>query len=202
MSLKEILGEELYNKVTEKLGDQKIDIVNDGRWIPKNKFDEINNEKNNYKSQVDTLNSELNDVKKQIEDNQVATEKIESLQNQIKEKEKEMEKIRKQNAIKLEVLKANPNDVSDILPHLNEESITISDDGKIIGLNEQLENLKETKSYLFKNDEITGTGGSKGNSIRNKDIVFTKEEIANMSPQEINENWDTISKMMESGELK
>ena len=37
--LKEILGEELYNQVSQKLGDKKIDIINNGQWIPKSKFD-------------------------------------------------------------------------------------------------------------------------------------------------------------------
>ncbi len=162
MDLKELLGEELYNKVIEKLGDKKIDIVNDGRWIPKAKFDDVNEEKKQYKEQVDNLNKELGKLQKQLEDNQAANETIEKLKQQIKDKETEMEKIRKQNAIKFEVLKYNPNDVADILPHLKDESITINEDGTITGLKEQLETLKENKPYLFKQVEPQGTGGSIG----------------------------------------
>ena len=128
MSLKEILGEELYSQVTDKLGDKKIAIVSDGNWIPKAKFDDVNTEKNNYKTQVDNLNIELGKLKKQLEDNDDASKTIEDLQKEIKDKEEEMVNIRKQNAIKLEVLKANPNDVADILPHLKDENITLADD--------------------------------------------------------------------------
>lgn len=168
MDLKELLGEELYNKVIEKLGDKKIDIVNDGRWIPKAKFDDVNEEKKQYKEQVDNLNKELGKLQKQLEDNQAANETIEKLKQQIKDKEAEMEKIRKQNAIKFEVLKYNPNDVADILPHLKEDTVTIAEDGTITGLKEQLENLKENKPYLFKQVEPQGTGGSLGAGEKKK----------------------------------
>lgn len=168
MDLKELLGEELYKQVTEKLGDKKIAIVSDGNWIPKEKFDNVNNEKKQYKQQVDNLNKELGKLQKQLEDNQAANETIEKLKQQIKDKETEMEKIRKQNAIKFEVLKYNPNDVADILPHLKDESIVLNDDGTITGLKEQLDALKESKPYLFKQVEPTGTGGSLGGGPKNK----------------------------------
>jgi prefoldin subunit 5 len=168
MSLKEILGEELYSQVTDKLGDKKIAIVSDGNWIPKAKFDDVNEEKKQYKEQVDNLNKELGKLQKQLEDNQGATETIENLKKQIKDKEEEMIKIRKQNTIKFEVLKYNPNDVADILPHLKDESITITEDGTITGLKEQLENLKENKPYLFKQVEPQGTGGSIGGGEKKK----------------------------------
>ncbi len=168
MDLKELLGEELYNKVIEKLGDKKIDIVNDGRWIPKAKFDDVNEEKKQYKEQVDNLNKELGKLQKQLEDNQAANETIEKLKQQIKDKETEMEKIRKQNAIKFEVLKYNPNDVADILPHLKEDTISIAEDGIITGLKEQLDSLKENKPYLFKQVEPQGTGGSLGAGEKKK----------------------------------
>jgi len=66
MSLKEILGEELYSQVADKLGDKKIAIVSDGNWIPKNKFDDVNTEKNEYKTQIDNLNQELGKLKEKL----------------------------------------------------------------------------------------------------------------------------------------
>lgn len=168
MDLKELLGEELYNQVQEKLGDKKIDIVNDGRWIPKDKFDTVNTEKKEYKDQVDTLSKELGKLQKQLEDNKDATDTIENLKKQIADKETEMANIRKQNAIKFEVLNHNPNDVADILPHLKDDIITIAEDGTIAGLKEQLETLKENKPYLFKQTEPDGTGGSIGGGEKKK----------------------------------
>lgn len=163
MDLKELLGEELFKQIGEKLGNKyKIDIVNDGRWIPKDKFDETNNEKKGYKEQIDSLNKELGELKEKIKDDDEVTGKIEELKKEIENKEKEMESLRKNNAIKFEVLKANPKDVKDILPHIDNEMVKIQD-CKVLGLEEQIKNLKENKPYLFKEEGPVGTGGSKGN---------------------------------------
>jgi len=167
-TLAEILGEELYKQVTEKLGDARIDIVSDGRWIPKQKFDDINEEKKQYKTQVDELNKKLSELKEKVKDNDDITGQIEALKQQIKDKEAELAKTRKLNAIKLAVLKAGPNDVEDILPHLKQDSITLADDGTITGLEEQIKALKEKKPYLFKDTDPEGTGGSKGGGAKDK----------------------------------
>lgn len=186
MSLKEILGEELYSQVTDKLGDKKIAIVSDGNWIPKAKFDDVNTEKNEYKTQIDNLNQELGKLKEKLKDNDNANETIADLQKQIENKEIELEKTRKSNAIKLEVLKANPNDVADILPHLKDDTITIGEDGTITGLKEQLDALKESKAYLFKEVEPTGTGGSIGGGAKGGKggAGITKEDFDKMSYKE------------------
>ena len=170
MSLKEILGEELYNKVIEKAGDKKIAVISDGKWIPKDKFDSVNEEKKEYKKQVDDLNTKLDELNKSLKDNKEATETIEKLKKQIADTEIEMANIRKTNAIKLAVLKEKPRDIADILPHLKVDSISLQEDGSITGLKEQVDHLKETKNYLFIADESTpdGTGGSIGNSGKPK----------------------------------
>lgn len=201
-TLEQILGEELYSQVKEKLGDKKIDIVSDGNWIPKAKFDDVNTEKNEYKTQIDNLNQELGKLKEKLKDNDNANETIADLQKQIADKEIELEKTRKSNAIKLEVLKANPNDVADILPHLKDDTITIAEDGTITGLKEQLESLKESKPYLFKEVEPQGTGGSLGNGGKPKDnLSITKEDFNNMGYLERlklkNENVELYNKLKE-----
>lgn len=77
MSLKEILGEDLYNQVIEKTGDNKLAIVSDGNWIPKDKFDEKNNDLKTLQGQLTDLQSTLetketelssvDDIKKELE---------------------------------------------------------------------------------------------------------------------------------------
>ncbi len=65
--LKEILGEELYNQVSQKLGDKKLGIINDGSWIPKEKFDKVINEKNNLKKQLEEIDTEeINKQKQEV----------------------------------------------------------------------------------------------------------------------------------------
>lgn len=169
MDLRELLGEELYKQVTEKLGDKhKVAIVSDGNWIPKQKFDDLNEEKKQYKAQVDDLNKQLGALQKELKDNEEASKSIEALKEQIKVKEDELAATRKQNAIKLEVLKAGPNDVADILPHIKADVVSVAEDGTITGLAEQIKALQEGKPYLFKTDAPAGTGGSMGAGPKGK----------------------------------
>lgn len=161
MILKELLGEELYSQVMEKVGDKKIAIVSDGNWIPKSKFDSVNEERREYKQQVEELNKRLGELQGKLKDNEAATKTIEELKKQIQDKETEIADTRKQNAIKLEILKARPKDVTDILPHIKADLVAIEGE-TVTGLKEQLETLKEEKPYLFADEEPDGTGGSKG----------------------------------------
>ena len=182
MTLKELLGEELYSQVMEKVGDKhKIAIVSDGNWIPKDKFDAVNNEKNEYKQQVESLNQKLTELNGKLKDNEEAQQTIEALKQQIEDKEQELAQTRKINAIKFEILKANPRDVADILPHIDSDVVKI-EDGKVLGLEEQIKALKESKAYLFNDEEPSGTGGSKGNAPRSASRnIITKEDFSKMN---------------------
>lgn len=162
-NLKELMGDDLYKQVTEKLGDKvRIDVVNDGEWIPKDKFSAINTEKNSYKEQVGTLNTDLTKLQATLKDNQAASDTVESLKQQITAKESELAKIRKTNIITLEILKHNPNDMNDIIPQIKQDAVLIAEDGTVAGLTEQMKALVESKPYLFKAAPATGTGGSVG----------------------------------------
>lgn len=180
MTLEQLLELGLSEDIAKKVIEVHQAAIKDN-YVPLTRFNEVNEEKKQYKEQVDNLNKELGKLQKQLEDNQGATETIETLKKQIKDKEEEMAKIRKQNAIKFEVLKANPNDVADILPHLKDDQIILSEDGTITGLKEQLEALKENKPYLFKQVEPQGTGGSLGAGNKPKGSpVITKEDFKKM----------------------
>lgn len=166
VDLRELLGAELYEQVMAKLGDKRLSVVSDGNWIPKQKFDDLNEEKKQYKTQVDELNQQLGALQKQLRDNEGATATIDQLKQQIADKETELAATRKTNAIKLQVLQAGPNDVSDILPHIKADTVTIAEDGSVQGLDEQIKALQESKPYLFKADGPDGTGGKLGNPPR------------------------------------
>lgn len=183
-SLKDLLGEELHNQVTEAIGDKELAIINDGNWIPRVKFNNLNEENKQYKDQIEDLDAQLKDLKKETEGNEAATQRITDLEARIEEQEKEMGNLRKSNQIKLEVLKAAPRDIKDILPHLDQDTIKY-EDGKLTGLKEQLDNLKEAKSYLFQEEKPTGTGGSKGNSAKGSNRgELTKEDFQKMNIHE------------------
>lgn len=73
--MKELLGEELYNQVKEKIGDKEM-FINDGTYIPKKKFDDLNNDKKDLQAQLEEVNKKLQtmssddaeNIKKELED--------------------------------------------------------------------------------------------------------------------------------------
>lgn len=154
MDLKELLGEELFNQVNEKIGDQKIAIVSDGNWFPKAKFDEVNAARKQAESALAERDKQLGDLKKAAEGHEELQSTIKKLQDENKaatEKyEKEMSELRTNTALKLAIA----NDVHDpdlLLGLLDKTQIKLAEDGTITGgLDEQIKNLRESKGFLFK----------------------------------------------------
>ena len=86
--LKEILGEELYNEVKEKIGDKEL-IINNGTYIPKSKFDTLNETKKDLEEQLKTTNEKVQELSKVNPDE--LNQKIEDLQKKYDEDTKALE---------------------------------------------------------------------------------------------------------------
>lgn len=164
MDLKQLLGEELYNQVTSKLGDKKI-MVDDGNFIPKARFDKVNDQKKELETQLKTSSETIETLKKNNSDN-------ETLQRAIGEHEKTIEKLKKEAedkdfsySLRDALKEAGCIDSKALEVYLTKENLKL-EDGKIVGLEEQLNSLKESKTYLFKDTIPQDTGGL-GNFNRN-----------------------------------
>ena len=66
-TVKELLGEELYEKVREKLGDDRGLIIDDGMLIPKHRFDCINISLREHKKLVADLREENAELRQKAE---------------------------------------------------------------------------------------------------------------------------------------
>jgi hypothetical protein len=154
MDLKELLGEELFGQVNEKLGEHKVAIVSDGNWFPKAKFDEVNEAKKQAESALSERDKQLTDLRKSAEGNEELQATIKKLQDDNKaatEKyENDMKDLRTSTALKLAI--ANDTHDPDLLLNLLDKSkIELGEDGTIkSGLDEQLKDLRENKAFLFK----------------------------------------------------
>src|SRR5690625_7364583 len=150
MSLKELLGEELYNQVIEKAGDNKIAIVSDGNWIPKDKFDAKINEVKDLQKQIDDRDEELEELKKVDPDELQQT--ITDLQEKYDTQKEEYEQKLQQQAFehKLhDVLKdSGVRNVKAVKALLDTENIKL-DGETLLGLDDQLQGLQESDPYLF-----------------------------------------------------
>ncbi|MED4843893.1 phage scaffolding protein [Bacillus atrophaeus] len=156
MSLKELLGDDLYAQVVEKAGDQKIDIVSNGQWFPKERFDAVNNEKKDLKSQLDERDQQLNTLQKQAKGNEELQAAIESLQEENQKTAAEyQQKLDQQTfdfAIESALRDAKSKNIKAVKANLNLDGLKLAD-GKVLGLEEQLTALKESDSYLFEEDQ-------------------------------------------------
>lgn len=197
MDLKELLGEELYSQVVDKLGDKKL-MVDDGNFIPKHRFDEVNNQKKELKAEVDKLNNTLKesetamaDLKKSAEGNADLQLKLKEYEEQIKSAQndfgaqltaKEQEwaqrdvENRKAFAMREKLLleHADPKYIDLLMKEVDLEKISV-DGESFIGIDDVVTGVKTSFEKLFGKPVVTGTGIGGGTSTpSNKNLEDLK----------------------------
>lgn len=156
--LKELGLDEVTAK---KVADASAEELKD--YIPKHRFDEVNNENKTLKSNAEESKKALETLKASNGDAEEMKKQIEAMQEESKEAEnrykKEMNEVRMENAIKLAIHGTAQDE--DIVSNLFDKSkLILGDDGKVTGLDEQLEAFKKDKPFLFKQEE--SNNGNKG----------------------------------------
>jgi hypothetical protein len=156
MPLQKLLGEELYKQVMEKVGDNKIAIVSDGNWFPKEKFDTVNTENKDLKGQLKDRDKQLKDLETKAQGNEDLQKQIQDLQVENKKVADDYQaKLNQQSfdfALKDALTGAKAKNPKAVEALLNKEIIKLDGD-KLLGLDEQLKNLKESDSYLFEAEQ-------------------------------------------------
>ncbi|PGH85775.1 scaffolding protein [Bacillus thuringiensis] len=156
MPLQEKLGEELYKQVTAKLGDNKIAIVSDGNWIPKDKFDHMNTEMKTYKQQLKERDTQLTDLQTKAAGHDELTAQIATLTEQNKQSATEFQtKLEQQSydfALRSALTGAKVKNSKAVEALLNKENIKL-DGENLLGLDDQLKALRESDAYLFESEQ-------------------------------------------------
>ncbi len=187
MDLKELLGEELYSQVQAKVdeaeGDVKL-LINDGNYLPREKLNEKTEKITQLESQVEELKGQITERDKQLEqlknDTQASEElkkKIKDLEDQNKQAKDDYEnKIKQQDeeyqsklnqqkfdsVLELALRDAKVKNPKAVRALLDAEKIKL-DGESLLGFKDQIEALKESDSYLFGEDNISGTKPGEGN---------------------------------------
>lgn len=143
--LKEILGEELYAQVAAKLeGNKDVKLANlaTGEYVSKSKYvDELAVKDKRIQELADTIkNFEGVDVKQL----QTDVENWKTKYNQ------DLESARLDSAIQLAIAKSGTLSEKALMGLLDKDKIKLDKDGKLTGLDEQLEAIKKEDSFLFK----------------------------------------------------
>ncbi|OME86521.1 MULTISPECIES: phage scaffolding protein [Paenibacillus] len=155
-------------------------------FIPKARFDELNEIKKKAEKDVSDRDTQIaefgktaglsEELKKQIEtlqaENKTAKEKYES----------DLQELKLSNAISA-ALNGKVHNEKVVTGLINKEKLVIGDEGKVVGLEEQLAALKASDTYLFKDDSQqqqtppgfrVGGGGNPtppGNEVSLKDAL-------------------------------
>ncbi|MTI62268.1 MAG: scaffolding protein [Firmicutes bacterium] len=159
MDLKELLGEELYNQVMEKLEDGTKLIVNDGSFVPRDRLNEVIEQRDEYKNMLIERDTQLTELKKKAGDNEELNQRIQELEEQNKTTTEEYENKLFAQKLDFEIDKylreegaRNPKAVKALLD-LDKVKL---EDGKLIGLKEQVDEKKKEEDYLFGETGLKG----------------------------------------------
>lgn len=96
------------------------------------------------------------DVEEDVEEDTVDEDKV-ALQARVDELEAKYQQERIDNAVKLELTKANARNLKAVQALMDMDAIEEQEDGSFTGIKEAIEQLKETDAYLF--DLGVGTQG-------------------------------------------
>lgn len=173
-NIKEIIGEEAYNALSEEkrkeLVKKDFEDVSNGAFVSKKRFDDINKEAKTYKGQVEERDKQIKDLNEEYKDVDGLKDKLSTLEKTNKTQketyEKQLNDIAFNNALEKGLSTFNVKDKTLIMALLNKENIKVDGDN-IIGLKEQIEPLQKSHEYLFEKTP-NGTssfdtgGGSEG----------------------------------------
>jgi predicted RNase H-like nuclease (RuvC/YqgF family) len=180
--------------VAQKLGiaeDQRPAAVTalkgylDGEFVTKARFNEVNEEKKTLTGQIADRDKQLDTLKNSKGDMESLKKQIKQLQDantaQKTEAEAKMKELQFNNAIKLAVAD-KAQDVDIVSGLFDKEKLILGQDGKVAGLDEQLNALVESKPFLFKNDgkppkyDPAGGAGNLGKNPFAKDSFNLTEQ--------------------------
>ena len=143
--LKEILGEELYAQVAAKLeGNKTVKLANlaSGEYVSKAKYD----------SDMQAKETRIQELTQSVKDFDGVD--VKQLQTDVKNWEtkynQDLESARLDSAIQLAIAKSGTLSEKALMGLLDKDKIKFDKDGKLTGLDEQIEAIKKEDSFLFK----------------------------------------------------
>lgn len=125
--------------------------------VPKEQYNALAETKKKLEEDLETRDKQLEDLKEIDVDG--LKEQIETLQqeNQTTKEtyEKELKELQLNNAIKL-AINGKVHDEDIVSQLIKKDELVLSEDGKVVGLDEQINSLKENKGFLFIEEKQEG----------------------------------------------
>ena len=173
--LKEILGEELYNQVAEKInahngneankGKQvKIGNLESGNYVSKLKYDDLASQLSGKDAELTSANDLIAQLKKATKNDEALQQKIAEYDVQVAQLNEQLQETKLKSAIKVALLSEKAVDVDYLTFKLNEklkekgESLELDENDNIKNWENQLSGLKTQFPSMF---ESAGTNNLK-----------------------------------------
>lgn len=158
--LSEILGD-AYKSIPEELQKKykDVDLVDSSNYVEKSDYETVKGERDQYKKDVKKRDKDLESIKDKVKDNEELSKEIEQLKIGNKKAADDynlkLEKLTFEAKLEKKLGSYNPQNASMLKKALDLDKIT-RDGDNFIGLEEQINSLKETDKYLFKEDSSKG----------------------------------------------
>lgn len=175
-ALKEHLSEETLAKVEEELKDKDIKLVDlkQGGYVNVDKYNTLEKDLETTKAELDNRTADLTKLQESEGLTEELKQKLETIKTEHEQKELEYQEKLKQNQINAYVdrvvLKSGTIDDVSLKAHLQG---FLKDaefkDGQVLGLEEQVNSLKEEHTHLF--------GTPKGTGVKHKDPVPREQTL-------------------------
>lgn len=154
------------------LDDSKIDgIVTDAgkelpkHFVPKSQYNDLADVKKKLEKDITDRDTQLETLSKDAGASESLKAEIARLQGENttakQQYESELKDIRMSNAI-TSALNGKVHNEKVVMGMIDKAKLVIGDDGKVVGLEEQLKGLQESDAYLFKPEEAGGGNGGAG----------------------------------------
>lgn len=194
--LKDLLGDLYTDEVKEKVGDVKLIVLDEGKYIPVDKFNAKLEEIKQQKEQLDDYKKQLKDLEKKAKGNEEFEKVIKELRADNEKKDADYQATikaqKKDFAIQSAIKEEQGKNVKAIKALLDMDKITVDDSG-ITGLSDQLKALKESDAYLFGEEKIVG--GGKGRPESDKGTPQPKDIDAQIKEAEDKADFATSIKL-------
>lgn len=152
--LKEILGEELYAQVAAKLeGNKDVKLANlaSGDYVSKAK----------YESDMQAKDTRIQELTQSVKNfDGIDVKQLQKDVNDWKTKyDHDLEETKRDSAIRLAIAKSGTLSEKALMGLLDKDKIKFDKDGKLTGLDEQIEAIKKEDGFLFKAAESSKPKG-------------------------------------------
>lgn len=201
--LKEILGEELFNQVAEKINahngneankDKQVKIGNlgTGEYVGKGKYDALQELVNGKETELASANELIAQLKKATKDDEGLQKKIGEYDVQVAQLQAQLQETKIKSAIKVALLSEKAVDVDYLTFKLNErlkekgETLELDENDNIKGWEDKLSGLKTQFPSMFESagsGKLKVLGDNRLPGSENHEVGITQEQFNKMGYQ-------------------